>query len=176
MPYTTPITWLAGQYPTAAQFNEQISGNISFLANPPACRVRNTVAQNITSGGAPQALTFNTERFDSDNMHSTVSLTERITINTAGIYTITGTMSFSANATGRRHANFTINSASQIAAINVPAVGAGVETTLSLATIWKFAVGEWVEFRAFQDSGVTLQSQAATDVYPEFSAVWLGRG
>jgi hypothetical protein len=47
-------------------------------------------------------LTFNTERFDTDNMHSLSSNTERITINTPGKYLISGNVSWTANGTGIR--------------------------------------------------------------------------
>ena len=53
---------------------------------PPACKVYKSVSTSITSGSP---ITFDLETFDTDTMHSTVTNTDRITINTAGIYIVT---------------------------------------------------------------------------------------
>src|SRR4051794_16526480 len=59
--------------------------NIGVL---PSCAVYNDAAQSIPDG-ALTALTFNTEHFDTDSIHSTSSNTSRLTCQTAGIYVIT---------------------------------------------------------------------------------------
>lgn len=89
MAYTTPRTWTPGEYPTAAQFNANIRDNVSFLANPPACRVFHNANQSIAEGLTTTEVLFNSELYDTDTMHSTVSSTGRITLTTAGIYVIT---------------------------------------------------------------------------------------
>jgi Ulp1 family protease len=55
-----------------------------------SCRVYNSTVQTISTGGSGTQLTFDTERWDSQAMHSTVSNTSRITIptNWSGQYNI----------------------------------------------------------------------------------------
>jgi hypothetical protein len=55
---------------------------------PPACRLINTA--NVSPYTAGNAITWNSESFDTDDMHSTTTNTDRITISTAGIYYVYG--------------------------------------------------------------------------------------
>lgn len=88
MAYSTPRTWSPGEVPTAAQFNQDIRDNVSFLANPPACRARSATNQTLTNNLATVVLYPDTDTYDTDNMHSTSSNTGRMTFNTAGLYMI----------------------------------------------------------------------------------------
>ena len=48
------------------------------------------------------ALTFNSERWDTDSIHSTVSNTSRLTAQTASKYDIKGNIKWASNSTGTR--------------------------------------------------------------------------
>ena len=48
------------------------------------------------------AVTFDSERYDNDTMHSVVSATDRITFTTAGKYILTAHIEWVSNATGYR--------------------------------------------------------------------------
>ena len=65
-------------------------------------RVYNSTDFTHNSTGNWVAVTFDTERFDTDTIHSTSTNTSRLTINTGGKYLIGGAVTFTANATGQR--------------------------------------------------------------------------
>lgn len=71
---------------TAAIWNVDVVDNINYLYNGrPSCRVYHNTTQSMTSA-TDNAVAFNSERWDTDTMHSTVSNTDRITFTTAGTY------------------------------------------------------------------------------------------
>lgn len=176
MPFTVPHTIVAGELVTTTTMNNEWGGNVSFLANPPACRVFNSAVIGLTSG-TPAALTFDSERYDTDGtMHSTASLTGRITFNTAGLYLVIADVSFTSNATGVRAVDLRVNGATFISSVLVPAAS-GDSTRIVNSTVWKFAAADYVEVMAYQNSGTTPLNILVTANYsPEFSATWIGLG
>jgi|688.fasta_scaffold1060402_1 hypothetical protein len=83
--YTAAGTVSAGDVYTAAAHNI-IATDVNNFIVPPAARVGNTA--NITSYTNNTDITWNTETYDTDEMHSTSTNTARITINTPGIYSV----------------------------------------------------------------------------------------
>lgn len=183
MAYTTPRTWVALEYPTAAQFNTHVRDNIAFLANPPSCRVYNSAAASIANNtatilgttGATTAF-FNSERWDTDSMHSTVTNPGRITINTAGLYLVAAHMGFVPNASGYRQAYLRLNGSTIICVETIAASSSGAGTDLNPATIYKFAVNDYIEVVVHQTSGGALNLGSSANYTPEFGATWIGIG
>jgi len=85
MAYTTPGTVAAGDVYTAAAHNIQVN-NVIALAVPSACLMTFTAYTHNNTAGYLNP-TF-TEEVDNDNMHVTGGTNNRITVNTAGLYTI----------------------------------------------------------------------------------------
>lgn len=174
MPYTSPATVVTGTTITTAWGNS-VKAAADFLANPPACRVYNSAA--ITVGtGALTALTFNTERFDTDSMHSTSVNTGRITFNTAGLYTVTLYAGWIANAAGIREFQIRLNGTTSIAQWTAPATAVADDHRMTITSVYKMAAGDFVEALAFQTSGGNLNVQSLAAASPEFSAAWIGLG
>lgn len=142
--------------------------------DPPACRVYG-VAQGFTSGAGAN-LVFASERYDTDNMHSTVTNTDRLTCNTAGVYRITACAAWAANGAGERALNLIGNNTVLIAAVNQAPVGGGPRTAQVITTEYKLAVGDFVTVQAYQSSGGILNVDALGNYSPEFSASWVARG
>lgn len=172
----TPKTWAQGEYPTAAQFNTNIRDASGFLFNPPACRVYNNAAINIATSGVAQALTFNTERYDTDSMHDVAVNTGRITFNTAGLYLVFATVEFAANATGFRQAYIRLNGVTPILVQTNQAPPATIGSQLNVAGVYKFAAADYVECIVQQGSGGALNVTSSANFSPEFGATWVGRG
>ena len=173
MPYTSPATVVTATTITTAWGNS-VKAATDFLANPPACRVYNTASQSIANGSHIM-LTFDSERYDTDTMHSTVTNTSRVTMTTAGVYIVTGHAVFAANATGTRQLTLRINGTTFIAITSFP--NRGVNTVeMSIAAVYKFAATNYVELGMFQDSGGALNSLAGGNYGPELSATWIGLG
>ena len=171
IPYTAPPNFVTGAVLTEAQL-DILSDDISFLANPPHCRVYNSAAFSHTSTGNNVAVTFDSERRDTDTMHSTATNTSRITFTTAGFYAVGGHVEFAANATGVRGIAIRLGGATYIAADNRLSTGGALGTQMSIATRYAFAAGDYVELMAYQSSGGNLNINAAGNFSPEFWAEW----
>jgi hypothetical protein len=131
-------------------------------------RVYNSAAISVNNATAT-ALTFNSERYDTDSIHSTSANTSRLTCTRAGKYVIVGHVAFASNATGLRTVSIRLNgSATIIAAQNAVPIS-GDETIFSIATIYDLAVGDYVELYAYQSSGGALNVTAPGPYSPEFA-------
>lgn len=171
MAYVTPKTWATNDLATAAQLNQDLRDNVKFLATPPSCRVFNSATISHATSGSFQYLTFNSERFDTDTMHSTSVSTGRITFTTAGKYLVGGQVKFSVNATGMRGLQIRLNGATEIANVLLD-TGTALDTHLTIATYYQFAAADYVELGAFQSSGGALNMLLGSNYSPEFWAVW----
>ena len=118
MPYVAPTTHVAGETLPAADYNVIVNDVISFRNKsgivPPAVRLTNSAS--ITGYTSNTVITWNTEEFDTDTMHSTSTNTDRITIVTPGIYLFSAVIFLSFTGTSTRseayiQKNNSINSA-----------------------------------------------------------------
>lgn len=118
-------------------------------------------------------LTFNSERYDTDSIHSTVANTSRLTCQTAGKYIICANTRFAASATGRRMFQFMLNGSIIITEVQLPATAAD-HMGFSLSTIYDLSVGDYVEHTAFQNSGGALDVKCSANFSPEFMMQRIG--
>lgn len=177
MAYTTPRTWVAGEVVTAALLNTHLRDNVSYLANPPACRVLNSVDITGIVTNTQTRLTFDTELYDTDTMHSTSVNTGRITFNTAGLYAVGSSVTFGVSATGDRTLSLLKAGTTIVAEADIaPNPTGGRGTGVVVATIYKFAAAEWVEVWATQNSGGNLSVLKLGEFTPIFWATWMGFG
>lgn len=133
------------------------------------CRVYNSGNISVVTGGSGTALTFDSERWDTDGMHSTSSNTGRITATRAGQYIITAHVRFAANGTGARSLLIRLNGTTFIANAFYPAVAGGDNTDVSVATLYQLAASDYVEVVAYQSSGGALNALASGNFSPEFA-------
>lgn len=175
MPYTSPAAIVSGTVISKSTFGDVVKADLDYLANPPACRVYHNVSQSVATSGAFTKLAMNSERYDTNSMHDTVTLNTRITMNTAGLYVVGGLVDFANNVTGERLATILLNNTVDIAGqrINADTVA---DTILNPSAVWKFAAGDYIELRAFQTSGGALNVLASSGVSCEFWATWIGLG
>jgi hypothetical protein len=176
MAYATPRTWVSGDVLTAAQMNQDVRDNVSFLANPPACRVYNS-ASIVVANTTWTALTFDTERYDTAAMHSTASNTSRLTAPVAGLYLITGHIAWGNNAVGERLVAIRHNDATDIANVSLFGTAGSTSSLMkTVSTVWKMAASDYVELRVYQSAGGSLTVLFTTALSPEFSMTWIGLG
>lgn len=131
------------------------------------CKVYHSVNQSLANN-TNNALSFNSERFDTDNIHNTVSNTARLTCNTAGNYLIGGSVAFAASAMGGRQINIFLNGVTTIALENTTNMGAGTPTLMSISTVHYLSAGDYVQLFAYQGSGSALNVLASSAYSPEF--------
>lgn len=179
MAYSAPRTWTPGEYPTAAQLNQDLRDNVSFLANPPKCRAYHSTTQSLTTATLT-ALAFNSERWNTDTMHNTVTNNSRLTCKTAGLYRITAHVQFATNATGERTVHLRVNGLVFIASQGgAPNPTAGNATNITVSDEYPLAVNDYVEVLAFQASGGALNVNASDNVNArnacEFEMTWISQ-
>ena len=168
MAYSAPPNFTTGQIVTEANL-DTLSDDITFLAGPPRCRVYNSANISVNDT-TDTALTFNSERYDTDTMHSTAVNTGRITFTTAGTYAVGANVSFAADADGYRTVAIRLGGSTVIAAADVPTVGAGGVTRVAVATEYAFSATNYVEVVVWHNAGAALNVVAAGNYSPEFWA------
>ena len=83
-------TYVAGNTLLASQLNSDVRDAGNFFLNVPQVKVYNSANwTNFTASGTFVQVTWDSEAYDTDTMHSTASNQARITFTTAGIYAIT---------------------------------------------------------------------------------------
>jgi len=136
-------------------------------------RAYNSAALTIATATLT-ALTLNSERYDTDAIHSTSSNTSRFTIPFDGYYRITGIVSWAANATGSRQTRIMLNGVggTTIGIVLEQASPAGVVLIQQVTADYLLTAGDYVELVVFQNSGGNLNVDTAANYSPEF---WIDR-
>ena len=139
------------------------------IAKGECARVYHSVAQ-ATANATLVALAFDSERFDTDGIHDTVTNNSRLTCKTAGKYQITVNLDFASNATGSRRVYLKVNGATFIAGCTAKAEASGAHH-FAVSTLWDLAVDNYVEVVVYQSSGGALNVDSGSSYSPEFMMV-----
>lgn len=132
----------------------------SYILTPPACSITNS-APISTDDDVDKVLTFDTERYDNDSMHSTVTDTDQVFFNTAGLYLVTVDVAWAANATGSRKVSVYKNGIHQVGHAARTSASASFPTGVTCAFVEPFVVGDSIRVRTRQDSGGALNVLSA---------------
>lgn len=131
------------------------------------CDVTSAAGQSIPTGVAT-VLTWGTEAYDNDDMHSTVSDTGTIYIRTAGIYLITAKAEWALNGTGAARSLYIRKNGVDIVTVTQPASSGWIRQSVSYLS--NCAVNDYFQIAGYQDSGAALSVQSGA----RFSVVRLG--
>ena|SRR5688572_21878863 len=155
-----------------AAWGDGVRDNFEFLADPPAASVYNSGTQNVTNN-TMTVLTANSENYDNDAMHSTVTNTSRLTVQTAGRWEFNAVVNFNGAGSGSpstRLLEFFVNGITSYGAGQYPDAGTAATSQIMGGRTLTLVVGDYVEVRVRQQSGVTV---AVT--LNEFWALWRTR-
>lgn len=140
------------------------------------CRLTKSAVQSLDNATST-AITWNTEDFDTDGFHSTVSNTSRITIPTGkdGKYLITSLIGFDENSTGTRQVLLYKNGANALHVAQFKPAD-NTESQLTFSTIQSLVATDYIELYAYQSSGGSLNypKNNAVSTRAEFSVQYLG--
>ena len=156
----TVRTFQASETETAAYLNS-VGAAISFLLNPPHCKVYQSGGGVSQATGVWLLVAFDLESFDTDGMHDTTTNNSRLTFNTAGQYRILGSVAISTNASGGRALHLRKNAGGNVSN-GTSLAYRELGPPSSLSTIFDidyedyFAAGDYVELFAYQSSGSSL--------------------
>lgn len=135
-------------------------------------RVYHSATQSLTNA-TPALVSFNSEAFDTNAIHDNSTNNTRLTCKTAGVYLITATIAYAANATGERSTLIQLGGTTLLA--GVLTLGSPTNPTRhSLSTIYPLTVNQYVEILAFQSSGGALNTDLSSGFTPTFMMVRLG--
>lgn len=160
---------LAQRFPLAA--------NSANIAKWPQARVYNSANISHTTSGSWQAITFNSERYDTGSLHDTGSNTDRLTVTTPGLYVVYATVAFAANSSADRGLRIKHNTSGGtvtiIAEDEKRATSAGF-TQLNLCTEFRAAAGDYFTVESNQSTGGALNMLvgSSSNVGIEFGASW----
>jgi hypothetical protein len=176
--YTAAGTVAAGDVYTAAAHNI-IATDVNNFIVPPLCRVRRATTQSIANS-TDTFVSYTIEDFDTDGMFTATS--DTITIQTAGVYIVSATTIFAANATGWRVMQLmkTPSSAGDNATIFganwAPVSSASQATVLSATASQSFAAGNTVKVAVAQNSGGPLDIvNTGFTSQTNLCVTWVGR-
>ena len=136
---------------------------------PPAAHIYNADAIS-TSNGSLRLLGFDSERYDTDEMHSTSSNTARFTIKVAGIYTISANTEWAASPTSGL-IRIRLNGSTVIAASRIILADYRI---MNVTVDYPLVVGDYVEVQVLQNSGGGLNINATGNYSPTFMIKWIG--
>lgn len=149
----------AGQGVTLTDAGAGSTLTVGLSAAFSGARVYHSTTQSITTSGTAQALVFDTEAYDTDAYHSTVSNTSRLTAPVTGKYHIEGVINYASNATGNRRAQVRLNGTTTIASgTDTVSANSGFTTFAHVACDYSLAAGDYVELMATQNSGGALDA------------------
>ncbi len=135
------------------------------------CRVYHSTDQSIPNGSF-EFLAFDSEDYDTDEMHDTVINNERITIKTPGIYAITFQGAFDQNEVGDRRVYIYQNTRER--GHSRKDANTLTYTTFNLTTFLQLSAGEYLRVQVYQNSGVTLDVSKHYLYFPYFMAQRIG--
>lgn len=176
-----------GDLLTASAWNNIVT-NVNNYRVPPYCYVRRNAVQSIANS-TTTCVTFDTKEQDTDATMFTASSTA-ITIQTAGMFLITGSVVFPSNATGYRllqvAKNPTVSGSGD--AVTIPSIGAtafaasstaassAANNYLSVSAVLPLAVNDVIRLAVWQNSGGALNiGDAAVSNVTGMQVTWVGQ-
>lgn len=169
MAYTTTTTRALGYTVTAADWNVYANNFTALRAD--TCGVYRSAVQTIPDTTLT-AMLWDTEKWDYTAMHSTGANTDRINILRTGIYLVTSTLRFAANATGVRSCYVYRSDAAALWGEQC-AGHATIDAFFSPSFVTHLSVGDYVTVKVSQTSGGNLDIQRDGERIPFFSVTLL---
>ena len=118
-----------------------------------SCRAYHSATQAI-SNNTPTILAFDSEVYDTDSMHSTVTNNSRLTFNTGGKYKLSACVKFTTAISNGALVELLLNGTTVIASQTMDAPGSDIPS-ISLGTLYNFVSGDYVQVRVTHTSGVS---------------------
>lgn len=142
----------------------------------PACRAYNSGAFDPATSSWV-SITLDSERFDTDAMHSTSTNTSRITIPTGGdgLYLIGGNIQLDTSGLGGEAdygLRILLNGATVIAEMQNEENN-NIDVAMSISTLYSLSATDYIELQVYTEEDINVL--ASSNFSPEFWAVWQRR-
>jgi len=119
--------------------------------------------------GEWKTLNFDSERWDTANLHNTATNTSRLRAPVAGKYYIFANITWETPlGSGFWGLRILFNGKTAIAEQTLPNNGGSFRTSMSIGTMYALNAGDYVEVQVFQNSGGIVAVKQITATSPEF--------
>ena len=156
--------------------SDVLRGDMTFGAvvagTIPSVRAKHSVNQTIPSG-TPTILSFDSEDWDSEAIHSTVTNNSRLTCVTAGKYLVTAGVGWQSNSSGYRRLGV-LRNGSVAWAYNHSTPISGASHYQQIRAQLSLSVGDYVTLEAYQTSGSSLTITGGQQYSPFFGMAKVG--
>lgn len=174
----TPHFWVDGEFATASDnLNPGVYDPLRFLLDPPRVQAKQITTGQSIANNAFVSVTFNFEDYDNDptGMHDSASNPSRLTCRIAGTYMLYGGVAFATNSAGRRGIRWDVNGALVQGTQNIQQASSTSGDDRPAKTILvPLAVGDWVEMKAYQDTGAAMTLVVLSPSCSMAGARWMG--
>jgi hypothetical protein len=178
---TVPVslTEAPGNFITAALWTAQVKATMDYLMGSatngvPRFKGWQSSAQSIATGTTDTAITLDSEDYDSDNGHSTVTNSSRYTVQVAGTYRVITVGGFTTNSSGNRKLGINVNGANVRGASIQQAAMASNSWIGAVSTEVALSVGDYVEMAMWHTSTTTpLTTSVGVGFGPAMSVCWI---
>jgi hypothetical protein len=154
----TPYDATAGAKASAAAMDAGVKDALNFLMSPPRVRCWDSVGISCLNNADTQ-LTWVSETYDTDAMHSTSVTTSRINFNTAGLYRVQCVVQWPTAALTGSNIHCRLNSAESNAGGTL--IGNQVFTNARIPSMdfqRFFSAGDYIQFWILQITGGTIST------------------
>lgn len=180
----TPFDATAAQKLTATQWDAQVRDVLLWLMGNGASGVYPRVhaydnTGNACTTGVAKLLLYDSEVYDTDSMHSTVTNTSRITFTTTGLYRVNTQVVFpTATFANPSWLQARINSGGSVAggtSLFTKFFNVAAAATANPNIIFNkfFTAGDHIEMFALQASGGASTTSTTTNLYTHCQADWI---
>jgi uncharacterized protein YhdP len=162
-------------YETDTQLTKQVAGGAWQTISSKyieGARVYHNIDQTIANDTWTY-LAFNSERYDNDTIHDTVTNNSRLTCQTAGKYLIIGQVQFNTDPDGIRNIQFRLNGTTVILNQSEAATPT-LQKESNASTIYDLAVGDYIELGVHHTAGAALDIKYVANHTPEFMMQRIG--
>ena len=152
----TPTTWVTGDVITATKLNNAETQYAEAIAyEPPSVKVKRTT-DHTTTDATEAIIEFDTELWDNNVMHDTVSNKSQLKATTAGLYLIIGGIRWKdplSTRQGERRIRIRANGTTHVAGQDTYVIDAQTTPYQSVVGTFSLAGGEYVELMITSFSG-----------------------
>jgi hypothetical protein len=142
---------------------------------PAARAFASTLGGQTVASGQFQTLRFESEDFDTANLHNSQRTPSRLTAPIDGIYQVSAGVVWGVNATGRRELLLSVNGTVRGAQSAINAIS-NQSAKQNVSDPLKLSAGDFVEAKVFQSSGGDLAALTGASRSTFLAMTWIGPG
>lgn len=164
-----------GMYETAAWWNANVKALGDWTLAPPIFSAIQITSQSIPNGATGAAITWDTEKIDSEGGHSTTTNPQLYTFQAAGTFLIMTNGTFATNSTGVRSTKLMLNgTVIQGSQTTVP-TSPSTQITVPAFAVVPAVAGDTIAVQLTHTVASAINTYNGSDVCPTIAIIWVSR-